>query len=409
MKILWLCGNPGLFRATSLADGGWIGALQTELTHKYNVQLINVFEYPRKANVQIDKNVTYYPIYIGKRNKLFDKFYHKIVDKIFLSNVLDIIQKEKPDIIQCWGSELGYGLIRNYTNIPVILHIQGLLNPYLDAYFPPGYSLVKLLAARKWNLISFVRYQWLPYYLFKKNTIRERKILRHIKYLLGRTSWDKDCAQLLSPQAEYIFCSEALRSNVINAEKWKWTESKKLTISTIISSAIYKGVDVILRTAKLLKKTWGNDFEWNIYGVSNISIHERLTNIKASEVNVKTYGRVSAETIAKNLSQSDVYCHQSYIENSPNSVCEAQYLGVPIVAANAGGMDTIVSDGAGILVPTNDAYRSACAIIQIKKDKIYAEDISKKEISKAIERHCNVSTQLINIYKDILDKEKSYE
>ena len=99
MKILWLCGNPGLFRATSLADGGWIGALQTELTHNYNVQLINVFEYPRKAKVQIDKNVTYYPIYIGKRDKLLDKFYHKIIDKIFLSNVLDIIQKEKPDII----------------------------------------------------------------------------------------------------------------------------------------------------------------------------------------------------------------------------------------------------------------------------------------------------------------------
>lgn len=151
MKILWLCGNPGLFRATSLADGGWIGALQTEFIHKYNVQLINVFEYYQKADIQTDGNITYYPIYIEKKDKLLDKFYHKVVDKIFISKVLEIIHKEKPNIIQCWGSELGYGLISYYTNIPVILHIQGLLNPYLDAYFPPNYNLFNIWRATNYN------------------------------------------------------------------------------------------------------------------------------------------------------------------------------------------------------------------------------------------------------------------
>ena len=107
---------------------------------------------------------------------------------------------------------------------------------------------------------------------------------------------------------------------------------------------------------------------------------------------------------AEKLTLSDVYCHQTYLENSPNSVCEAQYIGVPVVAALVGGMDSLIQDEAGIMVLANDAYRSAYAILRLKREHEYAEKISKKEIEVAELRHKGVEMQLMNIYKEILGK-----
>lgn len=402
MKILWLCGNSGLFRATSLADGGWIGALQTEFIHKYNVQLINVFEYCQKADIQIDGNIIYYPIYIEKKYKLLDKFYHKVVDKIFISKVLEIIHKEKPDIIQCWGSELGYGLISYYTNIPVILHIQGLLNPYLDAYFPPNYNLFNIWRATNYNVLKFLKQYYRPYLVFKQNAKREKKILQKINYVLGRTEWDYACSKLLAPESIYFYCSESLSCAIRNSAKWMWKESHRLIICSIMSNAIYKGVDVILRTAQLIKANYGIDYEWNIYGIEDISLHEKLTNINGASVNVCAKGRINASQIAEALRVSDVYCHLAYIENSPNSVCEAQYIGIPIVAAMVGGVDTILKNNSGILVPANDIYRTAQSIISLKLNKTYSEKLSKAEQNEAYRRHNGVEQQIKEIYDRIL-------
>lgn len=409
MKVLWLCGNPGLFRAKSLDDGGWIGALQTQLLNVYpDLQLVNVFEYPDNVDVFRQDRVIYYPVYIGKFDRIKSFLSIEYHDRIFLHRVHEIIGAERPDIIQCWGSELGFGLIAKQVSVPVVMHIQGLLNPYFDAFCPPAYSVESLLRALRYNLIVYLRRQWRPYRLFKYNAQREKEILSSMLYVLGRTEWDKECVSILAPQARYYYCSESLRLAVVKCSKWKRHNNNRLVVSSIVSAAIYKGLDVILRTAKLIKEEYGDDFEWNIYGIDDVHLHERLTGIFAKDVNVYPRGRVSAQMIAEKLTLSDVYCHQSYIENSPNSVCEAQYIGVPVVAAMVGGMDTLIQDGAGIMVPANDAYRSAYAILRLKREHGYAEKISKKEIELAELRHKGVEMQLMNIYKEILGKRMGY-
>ena len=34
MKILWLSGNPALYKRKSMIDGGWIGTLQKEIVKR---------------------------------------------------------------------------------------------------------------------------------------------------------------------------------------------------------------------------------------------------------------------------------------------------------------------------------------------------------------------------------------
>lgn len=403
MKVLWLCGNPGLFRAKKKSDGGWIGALQFQLLKNYpDVKLINVFSFPQNVGKERKGQVTYYPIYQAKWKKVFSLFSTSLLDDDFIKQVLDIIQEEHPDIIHCWGSELCYGLIAEHTEVPMVLHIQGLLNPYLDAYFPPAYSLFKIFQSMSFDAIRFFRYQLRPYALFKNNAKREKDILRKVRHIAGRTAWDKACSSVLAPQANYVFCSEALRIPIVESPKWEYHKRPRLVVMSIMSAAIYKGIDVILRTAKIIHEIYGDDFEWNVIGINDMRLHEKIMGIDAKEVHVYARGKLSAEEIAEELRRSDVYCHEAYIENSPNSVCEAQYVGVPVVAAMVGGLDTIVECGAGVLVPANDAFRSATTILQLKNNMQYAEGISRKEIEVATRRHSEVEKQLMKIYQDIL-------
>ncbi len=403
MKILWLCGNPGLFHAKENSGGGWTGSLQKELISKYlDIKLVNIFSYNQHLPKEIDGNVTYYPIYRNKIDKAISFFNHFHKDKIFLEKAVKIINEEQPDIIECWGSELGYGLIAERTGIPVVLHIQGFVNPILEAYLPSGYSMATLLKAMNFNLLQFYWEQWRPYRLFALDAKREKKIMRHVKYVLGRTEWDRCIAESLAPQAKYYYCSESLRPEFLMSKKWKWHERKELIITSVINKATYKGADVILKTAKILKERIGDSFCWNIYGIENIKIHEKSIKVKARDVNVYCKGRVSASTVVRELLNSDVFCHESYIENSPNSVCEAQFLGVPVVATMVGGVDTLMQDNAGIMVPANDAYRSASAILKLKGERGTSELISGKEIEISSKRHYGIPECLMNIYKDII-------
>ena len=63
-------------------------------------------------------------------------------------------------------------------------------------------------------------------------------------------------------------------------------------------------------------------------------------------------GTKNSSEITKLMSSADLYIHCSYVDNSPNSVCEAQMLSLPIIACNVGGVSSIVKDNmTGTLVP----------------------------------------------------------
>lgn len=125
-------------------------------------------------------------------------------------------------------------------------------------------------------------------------------------------------------------------------------------------SASVQGCKPCLKDSKLLKETADMDFEWNVYGVDSIHFTERHENIKADDVNVCLRGTATAGELARQLRESTVYVHPSYIDNSPNSVCEAQYLGVPVIATNVGGVSSLIDNGMnGILVQSHDAYMLA--------------------------------------------------
>ena len=283
--------------------------------------------------------------------------------------------------------------------------MQGCIPPYHNALFPVGMKKSDFLLKKGLSL-SYRIIGLRSEKAFRKRAEMEIETIQSCRYFMGRTEWDKSLIDLFNPNATYFHCEEALRDSFINSNKrWKYSDGKKKTIISVISRPWYKGCDLILKTAALLKRFTDIDFEWKVYGIPEMKFFESVYGIKAKDVNVQPMGIASKEELVDELCSSSCYVHPSYIDNSPNSICEAQIMGVPLLATNVGGISSIVNNGAdGILFPANAPYTAALLIKRLVTNKDLSLTLSSNAIKRATERHNpeNIGDRLIEIYETII-------
>lgn len=423
MKVLWFTNTSSCYVSTNQGypkgynGGGWIESAEKLFHNLPNLTLGVSFILNNQPFKTIQNNVTYYPIPSSTTNNRVKRYLEKLpyvfplnyIKKekeswqYYLEYFKKIIEDFKPDIIHIWGSESYFGLISLITDIPVILHIQGILNPYLNAYLPPFFSW-KTFITNKLTLSSIIhnninKNKWIS------SCYRERVIFSNIKYFLGRTEWDKRVTHILNLQSHYFHVDEILREKFYN-ENFSRNIPSKLTIITTISSPLYKGFDLILKTATILKNNIKLDFEWKCFGNINPESIEKIVGIKHKDVNIKIMGVATSEQLIEAELSATLYFHSSYIDNSPNSLCEAQILGLPVISTNVGGISSlIVNKKTGFLIPSNDPYQGAYLIELLYKDKslnMQMGDMAKKD---AIKRHDRkkIIQSITEIYNKILD------
>ena len=57
------------------------------------------------------------------------------------ASVREVLSDFKPDLIYLFGLDyLSSEVVLNLAEVPVLVHLQGVLGPIVDAYFPPGIS-----------------------------------------------------------------------------------------------------------------------------------------------------------------------------------------------------------------------------------------------------------------------------
>src|SRR5690606_8912712 len=102
-------------------------------------------------------------------------------------------------------------------------------------------------------------------------------------------------------------------------------------ILSTLSPTTYKGIDVALKTAQQLTNLCNVQFEWKIVGMDAstklLKLFENKENISHKKVNITLLGKLNALQLINEMKEADVFVHPSYIDNSPNSVCEAQLMG----------------------------------------------------------------------------------
>lgn len=409
MKVLWIVSTAANYNSKKdhMYNGcGWISSLESKLKNNRDIELAETFfvrtDEPRKVIID---DVAYFPIKmpfsskLGSLASLFKSQDSIDNKKVFL--LLDRINEIHPDIIHVFGTEDVFGLVAQKTSVPVVVHLQGILNPIFNAFLPPFMSwreYPEIGLSNKHRLLRrFDKRIW------KYKCDREKRIFLVNKHYMGRTEWDKMLTRTYNNNSNYYVVWEILRDCFYQKEMSR-SLPQKLTLVSTISNTTYKGFDIILKTAKVLKDFYNIDFIWKVFGGVNKKFYARFTDIQADNVNVEMGGIASAEVLKEELQNATCYVHPSYIDNSPNSVCEAMILGCPVVSTDVGGISTLINNGVtGFLVPANDPYMMADRIITLYRDRLLNIKIGTEARNVALIRHDPelICKKIVEVYKEI--------
>ena len=420
MKVLWFSVTPLSLKAeenTGIEGKGWISSLLQIALGIQDLELVVVYgnQSPFKKEVEETERLKIIPINIcryGKRQIIKDMMTSREVDDFVISESLRIIQENKPDLIHVFGAEWCYGMLASHVTIPVVIHIQGLWSQIRNSLLLPGQSsLFDRFKPELWNhpLGFFARYQY--YNLSMERHRREEEILRRNQYFMCRTRWDQSVVRFYNKNARIFHVDEALRQEFIECQdRWQpHAEDKKIVLVTTGACYSIKGPDVVLKTARLIRENTDYEVEWKWIGGTDEDIREfeRLTKVKARDVGLRMMGTLSAAEMINELLSSDVYVHTSYSDNSPNAVCEAQYLGMPVIATDTGGVISLFGEqyDRDMIVPMNDPFYLASKIMELREDEAKAKCLAEDNWTVAHRRHDaeRISKQLKDTYRQLCE------
>lgn len=418
MRILWIAMNAALYdekKGDSYGGTGWIGALFNQIKglKTNNIELGVAFIYSINIKEVID-NTTFYGIKSLKPSGIkkwlyYLEGYNKITHLDYYNEISSVINDFKPDVIHLWGVENRLASVSHYKGIPIVAHLQGLLSLYVYVYYPYGTN------AHTFRLDRFSKREWLYNngVIFGEREMQvraeiEKMHLNAVPAVMGRTEWDKMVARFNNPNVKYFHVDEALREPFYSAPSWKKRRDRKFIIFTTISETIYKGFDVVMKASAILKEYRYFDFIWYVAGINSdsefVMWFEKVLGLKCKELNIHCLGRQSPDQLISGLLNSDMYVHPSYIDNSPNSLCEAQYLGVPCCSTNVGGVSSLLKDNiTGRLVPSNAPFDMAMVIKDCYDNEEKWQSFARDGMNEARKRHNpdNILKQLLYAYNEL--------
>lgn len=424
MKILWLATCENFYDFLALqsnhckdSEGGWYTGLHQAIL-KYGageqIELGIAFTCSRKApDKVVIENCTYYTLKPEKQSPWEHlSFYwggYKSFKAPWEKRIQNIINDFKPDLIHFFGLESQMAYFIKKIDLPYVVNLLGILTPYYNAFFPINMNKFSVLiynySFKELFLNNQIRF---AYKSMRFRTLREIDLFKHCGNFAGRTNWDRQIADVFAPQANYYVINEVLRPIFYYSKKWQPHHRDRLEIVSTISENVYKGYDLILKTAALLKQM-NISFRWRVIGLSKCSnfsrFFERHYSIVALQNNIEQLGRKQSTDLVDILLDSDLFVHPSYIDNSPNSVCEAQYLGIPVVGCYVGGVPSLIEHGkTGWLVPANAPFEVAYIVKNYHNMSV--EEISVNEIHVAQQRHNpkKIYEETMNCYKSLLDR-----
>jgi|WetSurMetagenome_2_1015567.scaffolds.fasta_scaffold01023_11 glycosyltransferase involved in cell wall biosynthesis len=417
MRVLWFTNTPSLgaeFLNSKEIGGGWIESLEAELAKVPYIKLAISFKLGNSDIKQFSVgNTSYYPIYIKPRKNRFTekilRWSHNVENENNIQPYLDIIRKFKPDLIHIFGSESAFGLIISKTTVPCMIYLQGNLTVINLKWFS-GLTAVDILKySNKWTLLKgYGLYH--NYFLNKKAAEREISIFKSCKYFIGRTDWDRRISSILSPGSKYFHSDEIMRPSFY-LQQWrpKSNQTDFVLISTVRNN-IFKGLETIYECKKILNQNFSEyNIGWKIAGITEedeiANLIERKFRDKFNDVKIHLLGHLQENELLDELLNADLFVHPSHIDNSPNSVCEAMLIGMPVIATFAGGIPSIIDNKEeGLLVQDGDHYALAGAIIELIKDRNYAVSLGTKARKKAFIRHNpdRILKDILNIYNSVV-------
>ena len=419
MKILWIVNSVlndlslHLFQKES--NGVWMDALLSDFKAKGEHQLLIATTLPIKKTVRYEKDgVTYYAL---------PNTYPLLYNENKKSNVRAwqaLLDTEKPELIQVWGTEFTHGLcaLRLTQNIPSVIYMQGYLGS-IARYYQAGIDfkdLKKSVTFRDWVKRDSILQQQKKY---QKSAVKEKEMLQLSGNIISENEWCNSNIRAIVPTVKTYDC--ALSINKIFAEKqWDLNKVERHSIMCTASGYTIKGLHMVFRAAALLKEKYP-DLKVYVPGTKMISgaslkdkfrkngytkYIEKLIGELGLEKHVVWLGRLPQEKLAEKYEKSHVFMMSSSIENHSSSLKEAMMVGVPCVSSAVGGIPEYVRHGENGYLYRFEEYTLAAKYIEdIFEDGKRAEEISANARKDMLKLHegADLYKKIIEIYQRVIE------
>ena len=400
MKLLWLCNImlPRIARALSMpyrSTNGWLTGLSEELLGQEGVEFSVSFPVPSQAGPLEGETegLAYYGFPWSGR----DYSYQAGTEEYFVS----LLERIRPEVIHIFGTEFPHTLAmiraceRTGMISRAVISIQGLVSVYAQHYFA---DLPKRVVNSS-TLRDFLKHDNIRQARksYEKRGQQEQEALQRVPCVIGRTDWDRACAEQIHPGVKYYFCNETLRSSFYE-HRWSLGACERHSIFVSQWGYPIKGFHKLLEVLPLLirqfpdvrvyttgdsplgRMGWKERLKQNSY---QKYVKELIRNNHLEEHVIFLGGELDEDRMREAFLRSHVFLSPSSIENSPNSLGEAMLLGVPCVSSDVGGVkDMLVHGREGFLYPFDEQYMIAYYI-----GRIFEEDELALGFSKAGREH----------------------
>ena len=408
MKVLWVLNSPmpealsGLIgrKEVSKSTGSWVTALAEALSGRDDISLYTVSPSHLVNAPQEVKAVTATHFIVPSNGNYWKWVYDRI----------------SPDIVHIHGSEYSFFLdfVRTCPSTHTVVSLQGLVSEYCKVYFGgiPEKTLRRFVSIRDLIRRDSVFEQKAD---MEQRGCAEIELFKYVGHAIGRTGWDKDVVTRINPDISYHFGNEALREPFYSGS-WKYESCVPHRIFVSQGHYPIKGIHKLLEAMPAIIMKYP-DTTLRVSGVNPLRgdklsdrmlrngygcyLAELIKRLGIEKV-VSFIGKSDAFAMKKEMLEANVSVLPSIIENSPNSLCEAQMLGVPIVAADVGGVkDLVPTRSCGILYQFDDAETLAASVIDVFDNSLRFDNSEMRET--ALKRHNReaVIKQLIDAYVEV--------
>lgn len=410
MKILWITNImlPPICEAMNLPSpvvGGWLYSSAKRIYGQDSITLSVATVYSGKDFIHKSiEGINYFLLPLnGKNNQRYNKELES-----YWKQVNDITT---PDVVHLHGTEFAHGLayIRSCGSNNVAVSIQGLTHVYYYYYYYGGIEAKTILQnitfrdiVRRDSIIQQQR-------KFEKRGDIEKEILRSVNHIIGRTEWDKAHTWTINPDAQYHYCGETLRDSFYT-NKWEYCNCTPHTI--FLSQAGYplKGLHQVLKAMPLILRHFP-DTHINVAGEDIIrkpwyrlsgygKYIKSLINKYDLNGHITFTGSLNEQQICQQYLCANLFICPSCIENSPNSLGEAQMLGMPYLSAYVGGAPDLVEENTKALYRFEETSMLAKKICDLFTAKENAATTATKRILNRYDAAKNTD-RLIAIYNEI--------
>lgn len=279
------------------------------------------------------------------------------------------------DIIHIHGSEHQFEAAASHIPVPKLVAIQGIISEY-----------AKVLPDKR--TLQYVRWKLSGYY--------ETRYLPLSDAFSVRTHWDRDFVLQLKPNAKLFQIWEMLRSEFFFDYSW----NDKPNVLFVGGTNPIKGFREFVRAMDNVRQS--HTIRAVVVGKCDLTQIQAVIDKYAlkyvSLADFDVRGFLDAEGMK--LAYADCFClvHPSHIDNSPNSVCEAQVAGLPVIATQVGGVASLVRDRVTGRLITLEPASISRAIVEVYEDAALRDQMSSEAKRVARERH-NPDTILADTLK----------